>query len=250
MLFKQLKCNLNDRTVSIDFKEGSCQIINSSYILEIMHILETLIIGDSVGYLQDYDRSLGCYYSNNDESELIFSNNSSVRIFNRKVFFNGEIPKIHCVRHISNAKIRSSLLNGSIIEEPTNVDMTKYSNAITDQQWLRCISLMNQLIGSDIVDLSSNRTLLRNSFYRGMARDDINLDVQKFIYTIVAECFLTPDGYKRLVLLPRLEFLGTRLALDLIKTLGKISKHELLISDLKVTTKDIREDDNIIIVNI
>ena len=38
--------------------------------------------------------------------------------------------------------------------------------------------------------------------------------------------------------------------LDLIKTLGKISKHELLISDLKVTTKDIREDDNIIIVNI
>ena len=78
MLFKQLKCNLNDRTVSIDFKEGSCQIINSSYILEIMHILETLIIGDSVGYLQDYDRSLGCYYSNNDESELIFSNNSCI----------------------------------------------------------------------------------------------------------------------------------------------------------------------------
>ena len=243
MIFKHLRADLGKQKINIDFREEKNQTLNSAYVLDVMHCLESLIIGDTVGYLQDYDRQYNCYYSKNEDSELSFDNNSSIKIANRRIYFNGTTPSIHCVRHIGNGEIRSTLLNNNIADAPNSVAMYRYSDALTKNQWVRCIEIVNSIIGADIVMLNSNKDLI----FDFKSDYEYSIQAQQFIYTIVAECFLTPENYKRLVLLPKLDFLTTRQSLNLIKALGKLAKHELLITDLKVNPAEIREDDDIII---
>lgn len=246
MLFKHLTADLKVQKINMDFREESRQALNSSYALEIMHILESLIIGDTVGYLQDYDKKYGCYYTKNEDSELSFTNGSSIKISNRKAYFNGKTPDIHCVRHIGDGEVRSTLLNNDVDNASNKTSLYKYSDILTMPQWVRLIETVNNIVGAEIVSLSSDKNLC----FDFKTNYTYSIEAQQFIYTLIAECFLTPENYKRLVLLPKLDFLTTRQSLDLIRYLGNIPKHELLLTDLKLKPTDIQENDDIVIVSI
>ena len=59
------------------------------------------------------------------------------------------------------------------------------------------------------------------------------------IYLLICECFQTPEGYSRVILLPNIESMSSKQQVNLIETLDNFSGHELVLSSGNIEKSDL-----------
>ena len=72
----------------------------------------------------------------------------------------------------------------------------------------------------------------------------------QIIYMLIAECFLTPKGYHRVLLLPNISYLSKEVQLNLLEVLDNIKGHSLTLSTAGVDVLDISGRRAITVLNI
>ena len=104
---------------------------------------------------------------------------------------------------------------------PVSFNMTTYSNVITQDKWVRLFQVVNDILKFEFVKMQNGNLV----FCFDTNNTEYSVDAQKLVYLLVAECFLTPDNYKRVIMLTGVEMLSAQQQCNLVKKLGKLGNH-------------------------
>lgn len=245
MQLKGLKTEVNEHPIIVNFPDKKSIILKGQNNLHLLYVIEMLLSSDYTGYYKDLDKNYGYMYKNvTGMSQLAFTNGSIIGKDN-KIYINGQVPNLHCIRYLKNGEFRSFLFSEDVGYCELYNDMTKYSTIVPDNSWIRLCTLVNNLIGYEVVVLD-NRQL---KFNWG-TNIEFSIEAQKFIYMIISECFLTPNGYLRVLLLPDIDILSSKQQVKLIECLDNIKGHEMCISSGNISFSDIDENSVVTFVNV
>ena len=234
MLIKGVKTEVNGNLLSVPFPDKKTIILRGSNGLQILHIVESLLSNDFTGYYFEADKQYGFYYKPVTGMSQLAFNDGSIYGKDKAIHTQGVIPKIHCIRYLGKSnKIRSFVISNDLQYSELYVDTTKYSTALTVAQWMRLISLINKVVGFEMVTLEDEQLSIQ-------FREDYEIPVegQQIIYMLIAECFVTPQGYSRVLLLPDIPYLSGKVQAELLETIDNINGHTLTLSSGSVQLSD------------
>lgn len=224
---------IDNRVINIDFQGYKLIKLSgdTSNKDTFLYTVERFLARDFDSYYDDIDKNLGVNYKNIDGTSTIQFSSGFCSVTNGKIEIRGNYPKIHCIRYSGKDRIRSFLIDSEMHNSIIGTDMTVYNSVISDSKWNRLISIFNKTIGYEVVkiDLLSRKLLFDIHDYCDWSEKDI-----KFLYLLLSESILTPDGYTRVTLLSDMDFLLSEQIYKLIDALTSISRSEMIIfsSDL------------------
>lgn len=228
-VIKKLSLSINNRKIDIDFGDSNIISLGGSISDRdtIIYTLERFFANDFGTYYNDIDSNLGVNYANVEFPCSIEYSNSYCKYTGNRFKFLGHTPSIHCIRYINNSIIRSFILKNSKIDnEIIGVDMTKFNSGVSDSKWKRLALLVNNLIGSDVVNLDLTH---RSLFLTTTPVNDWSEEAIKFVYLLVSESIITPEDYIRVILLSHVSMLSSEQLEKLIDTLKSISKGDMVV---------------------
>ena len=244
MQIQGLKTEINGKLLSLKFPDKKSIILRGTNNVQIIYIMECLLSNDFTGYYKDLDRKYGYDYKDIGTSDLIFDE-GRLQGKDKVISTWGKTPNIHCIRYLRNGNFRSFLCSGDIAFSELYTNMTEYSNVIPYTSWLRLCSMVNSFIESNIVDIVNNKLI-----FNWDENCEYSIEAQKFIYCIIAECFLTPKGYYRVLLLPDIELLNKSSQIKLIEYLDNIVGHKMTLSTVDVQFNDLSESSTVSLLNV
>lgn len=245
MQLKSIKTEVNGHPIVVNFPDKKSIILRGQNNLHLLYVIEMLLSSDYTEYYKDLDKNYGFYYKNvSGLSQLMFTNGSIVGK-DKKIYINGQVPKLHCIRYLKDGEFRSFLFSDEIGYSEIYNDMTEYSTIIPDTAWIRLCTLVNNLIGSEVVVLNN-----RHLEFNWDNNSEFSIQAQKFIYMIFSECFLTPKGYLRILLFPDIDILSPKQQVNLIESLDNIIGHEMCISTGDIAFSDVAENSVVTFVNV
>ena len=244
---KSLTTQIKGRDRVIPFPAKKTIILRGMLGMDILHIVESLVTCDMTGYYSAQDVKYGFHYNEPTAETLLSFEGGNLRGLNKVVTCCGSIPNIHCIRSIGNSfpNLRSTLLSQSGDLNQVSTVLTHYSSVLSDKQWLRLVTMVNSIVGYDMCRLNGHELLLDLEY-----DCDISEDGRKIIYLLVAECFLTPEGYSRLLLVPDIGSLYPDVQIKLLGMLDNISGHMLTLSTARVQTSDLVSSESIVLINV
>lgn len=245
-LLKSLNTEVNNRALQVNFPDKKSLILRGTNALQVIHIVECLLSQDFTGYYAELDKKYGFRYDNvYGLSSLVF-NAGAILGKNKETQVQGVVPNIHTIRYLGCYTIRSFYLtNVAGTYAPLYNNMTRYSHVIQDIRWVRLLALVNNVVGFELVKLE-NEQLKFNFVENG----EIGVDGQKLIYSLIAECFLTPDGYSRVLLLPDMNILPKNIQVRFLELLDDINGHTLTLSTANIIPSDIKTTSIISFLNV
>lgn len=240
-LLKTIQTCVSGFDIKVNLPEKKTVILKGNSALHLLHITEVLLARDFTGYYWEKDKDYGFNYLPVDGMSYIEFNGGTIFGKDKIIQIQGAIPNIHVIRYLSGSNIRSFYTtedSGNF--QPIYTDMTKYSNIIPDSQWIRFITIANDIIGHEVYKFEDNN--ITHKFL-----EDINIPVegQELIYLLLAECFLTPEGYHRVLLLPNIEYLSLDRQIRLLEVLDDFKGHTLTLSTANIDIKDISESSSL-----
>lgn len=235
-LIKCVTTEISGRVIQVNLPEKKTLILRGSTALHLLHIVECLLGQDFTGYYWNLDKSYGFNYEEvSGESSIIF-NDGAVFGKDKVTQVQGVIPNIHVIRYLSGYTIRSFYLSTTVSSfSPIYDNLTKYYGILQDTQWVRLIMLVNNVLGFEFVRLEEDKlefNQLRGSY--------ISVEGQKLVYSIISECFLTPDKYSRVLLLPDIDVLPKDIQVRFLEVLDNIKGHTLTLSTANLGFEDIK----------
>lgn len=247
-LIKGITTEIQGRTIQVALPDKKTLVLrgSSSLPLHLLHIVECLLGQDFTGYYWKLDKSYGFNY-------LTVEGESSVS-FNTGVIFGkdkvtqavGSVPNIHVIRYLSGYTFRSFYLTTTVGSyAPIYSNLTQYSGILQDTQWVRLISLVNNVLGFEFVELDGEHLE-----FNVLDASYVSVEGQKLVYSLMAECFLTPEGYSRVLLLPNIEVLPIDVQVRFIEVLDNIKGHTLTLSTAKIGVENLRESSVISFLNV
>lgn len=245
-LLKSLNTEINGRPLQVNFPDKKTIILRGSNALQVIHVVECLLSQDFTGYYSDIDKVYDYYYQKvTGVSSLVF-NAGAILGKNKETQIQGVVPSIHVIRYLNDCKFRSFYLTTVAgTYSPVYNNMTKYSHVIQDTQWIRLLALVNDLVGFELVKLENEE--LKFTFNEN---SEICIDGQKLIYTMLAECFLTPDGYSRVLLIPNIDILPTKVQVRFLELLDDINGHTLTLSLADINPSNLKATSIISFLNV
>lgn len=212
-----------------------------------LYVVESMLARDTSGYYGKLDGSAGKSYQDVDGEMCLLFNDGAIRSNERVIQVNGALPSTHVIRYTGvDSTFRSFLLENSLTtHSPVYSDMRKYSHIIDDAKWVRLIAVVNNLLGFEFAKLSDGSL----SF---SPRTDCHFTVeaQKFMYMLMAECYLTPDGFSRILLLSDMPFLEKEDEIKFISCLGTIPYHSLTLSTSRASMDDIQAYESMSLISV
>ena len=246
MLLKSLKTEINGNLVSINFPDKKSIILRGENGIQLLHVLESLLSNDFTGYMSDKDKQYGFHYKPISGMSQLSFNTGDIYGKDKSIHIQGSIPKIHCIRYLGACnKIRSFLISDQLEYSELYIDTTKYSQSLEVSQWVRLSSLVNDVVGFNMVTFENSK--LKIKFLEDYT---ISIEGQQIIYLLIAECFVTPRGYSRIVLLPDIPYLTGELQVKLIETIDNINGHTLALSTGDIKPSDLSHTSVVSFINI
>lgn len=233
--------------MSVNVPDRRTVILRGRLNLQVMFVVESLLSNDLTGYYVDKDKEYGYRYEDiKGVSRLIFQD-GTISGINSSVSSEGLIPKIHCIRYLGNGhnKLRSFLLSDDASFSPVYTNLIKYSNKLSDKQWFRLFGMANSVVDYEMCKLEQGE--LQFDFDYDC---DIDVDGRKIIYMLLSECFLTPKGYKRVLILPDISCLYPDVQLKLLSVLDNIGGHMITLSSARLQPADLIDDKDMILINV
>lgn len=245
-LLKVLNTELNNRPLQVNFPDKKSIVLRGFNAIQVIHIVECLLSQDFTGYYAELDKSYGFNYSQvTGLSSLIF-NSGAILGKDKETQVQGIVPNIHVIRYLNNYTFRSLYLTTVAgTYAPLYNDMTKYSHVIQDVQWVRLLALVNNIVGFELVKLENNE--IKFSFN---TNSEISIEGQKLIYSLLAECFITPEGYSRVLLLPNISILPKNIQVKFLELLDDINGHTLTLSTADINPNDLKASSIISFLNV
>lgn len=245
-LIKSINTEISGRGVQVYLPEKKTIILKGVNSLHIIHILECLLGQDFTGYYWELDKQYGFRYNEVSGVSSVVFNAGAILGKDKVIQLQGVVPNIHVIRYLNGYTFRSFYLSTTVGADTTLYsDMTKYSHVLQENQWIRLVVLVNSLIGFEFVRLDEES--LKFDFRNDA---DISVDGQKLIYSLLAECFLTPDGYSRVLLLPDMSVLPNDKQVRFLEVLDDIKGHTLTLSTAKISASDVKENSIISFLNV
>lgn len=226
MQFKGIKTIINEEEKAYRLPDKKTVILQGENKDNILYLVETLLSRDYTDYYAKIDGNYGfSYFPLSKISVLEFTNGKIIGKGNT-IRIKGEIPKIHCIRYVRDGIIRSFLCDsygsdeGKILTE----NLTRYTDDIPEAVWSKILKTVNDFLGYEMV-LVKDKELHFN-----FTPTEYSVSAQKLIYLLIAECFVTPSSYLRIVLLSDIEYMTIEQQTELIKVLDNIKGHEMLLT--------------------
>lgn len=225
---KKLSMFIDNRMINVDFQGH--KLVCLSGVKEnrdtLLYTLERFLANDFSSYYNEIDSNLGFKYKNVEGSCTLNFINGFFSYSDGKQKQRGTTPNIHCIRYTKGGRIRSFLLSSNSSDEVIGTNMTVFSSVISDSKWNRLVTIVNKLIGYEVVklDIKSRKISFDIHSYNDWSEDAI-----KFVYLLISEAMLTPDKYTRVMLLSEIDILSINQITELIKTLSSISRNEMII---------------------
>jgi hypothetical protein len=245
-LLKSVSTEISGKTVQLVFPDKKTLIMRGANSLQMMHILECLLGQDFTGYYWSKDKEYGFSYKPvSGVSRLVF-NNGAILGKDKEIQVQGEIPNIHVIRYLQWYTIRSFYLSNNLNNySPLYTNLTQYSNILQDTQWYRIITMVNKLAGFEFVRLEDETLKFNFDETYGVTSNGL-----KLIYTLISECFVTPDNYSRVLLLPNINVLTQQKQIELLESLDNIKGHTLTLSSASISPDSLSEDSIISFINV
>lgn len=242
-LIKFVSMSIEGGKKGVELPDANTIIVRGRLKDHFLYTVESLLGMDTTGYYGELDKQSGAEYSSiDDETYLLFSGDGGIMFKDRSVQTRGVVPNTHVIRYVgADANFRSFYMEQGLSTYSTvYTDMRKFSHVIIDAKWLRLISTVNNLLGFEFVSLSDGAL-----HFSPKSDMPISEDGQKFVYMLMAESYLTPDGYKRVLLLADIPFLDKEAQLKLFKRLSDIAGFGLILTTADLDFTDISEGTSI-----
>lgn len=231
MILRRFGTVLDGSFVDIDFirsSEDGVLKVGGVYADEVIFLIESLLAHDFTDNFANRDVAYGL-------RSHTYSGTSTLRFTDGELIGGGgivkeigKLPDIHCVRNLSQGCVRSFILNTEN-DHRIGKDLLSYSDVLSKKQWFRLASVMNALLNFKFVEFDGSSILFNKT-----ETEEWSDKVLMAVYMLVAECFVTPVGTTRVVLLSDMSFLTESQLSRLLVTLKSIDKNEIVIlkSDL------------------
>jgi len=245
MLLHTIKTKVKSKSYNLELPNKKSIVLSGSNALQILYTVEALLSGDYLGRYKYFDKKWGFEYQPfTGDSELVFKE-GTITGKNGIASFTGRIPKIHCIRTLGKGQFRSFVSSQGVGTSPLSVDMTKYQHTLPEIIWKELISNVNKFLGGEVVTLEKGELK-----FDWLTSSEYSVEAQKFIYLIFAECYLTPQGYSRVLLMSNIEFLTGRQQVLLIEALDNITGHSCCLSSGNINLSDISSTSIVSILNV
>lgn len=250
MQIKGIEFSVNNRKQSIVFPNKKSIILKGNNTNELFSVMERLLGQDMTDYYPTIDEVEYniLYQKIGMQSQLHFTDGVLIGK-DLTVKKSGSIPTVHCIRYLKNNKFRSFITedknkhNNQILFTNT----TKYSDSIPMTTWQRIITTVNSFIGAEFVSYDMNT---RQLVFATENAEGWTYKAEKIIYMLISECYLTPEGISRVLLLPQIECMTAKQEMELIEVLDNIKGHCLLLSDINVSFNDIPKNSALTVISI
>lgn len=235
-VIKYVGMQVDGGDVGVEFPNKRALFVRGKLNEHFLYVVESLLARDTTGYYSELDSHAGKSYKDIDGELLMLFNDGAIRSSERVIQVTGVLPSIHVVRYIGVGNtFRSFYLESSLSTYSTvYTDMRKYSHIIDDAKWVRLIAVVNDLLGFEFVSLDES-----GLHFSPSEGHHFSVEAQKFIYMLMAECYLTPDGFRRILLLSDIPFLEKSDEVKFINKLCDIPGGSLALSTAWVSADDI-----------
>lgn len=239
-LIKVVGMNVDGSDLSFELPDAKVIFLRGRLKEHFLYVMESLLSMDASGYYGELDCHEQADLSGG--AFMLFSGGGAVKSKDKFVEATGLIPPTHVIRYTGKGQTFRSFYmeRGLSTYSPVYTDMRRYSHAIDDAKWIRLIGVVNNLLGFEFVRLIDGRL-----DFHPKAGLPISQEGQKFVYMLMAECYLTPDKYKRVLLLSDIPYLDRQDELRLIQRLSYINGHLLALSTAGVDFSDIKPGSSI-----
>lgn len=231
-MFKNIQFTVPQGKVSFDFRGKHNIAVVGTTSLNLIHVMELLLSRDFTSNLKTKDTVYNFEYSDIKDAVLTLDS-GIIAGQGGRVVTQGNIPAIHCIRYTKRGNIRSYLFTDKVCNASVCTDLTSYTSVISDINWYRLITLVNKFIGVEVVSLHDN-----NLVFDFVSDYKYTIETQKFIYLLLAECFLTPALAKRVLLLGDIDLLDINSQIKLIKYINRINGDSYCISTANISLDD------------
>lgn len=164
----------------------------------VLYAIERSIAEDFSTYYTKYDNSLGVTYEKEFEIVSVMSSENIVQFLHDKLTKTNQSSKQMCIRYISGDSIRVIYSPENSTKEPKVVDLTKYSNAISDTAWLRLVTVFNRMADRELATLDTTSGVLTLNMESNEVWSKAAL---RIAYLILAEAVLADSAYTKYILL-------------------------------------------------
>lgn len=232
----------NNQPISVNFSENDrAVIIKGANKINLIHEFEKVLTKDITGYCSNLDSNVGEEFNEAQGISSITYENGVTYLDNDKkvVKSTGKTPNIHCIRFIEESnELRSCTISTTSKNiESIAHNMVRYSVIIDNNKWVRLCTLVNKVIGYTFVKVENNELVFDYNTNTALT------DKQKeMIYIIIAECFLTPEGFERVILLTNMEGYPKSVVIKLIETLTRIKDNNLVLCTYDLKISDITDN--------
>lgn len=239
MKIKGIQTVIDSEFISIKFPNKQSIILRGRErkLEQILYLLECSLMNDFTNYYGDLDCKKGYnYYELNGQTIVTFTN-GAIRGKDKCIEKSGDIPKFHVIRYVSGSEIRSFYISKSM-----NNSMYSFSKRLTSDELIRLVANVNKVCGCDFCSIEGSKITFN--------KDYTNDDNCKLIYLLIAECFQTPEGYMRVILLPNIKGMTSKQQALLIETLDNFNGHELLLSSGSISEDDLSPNSCVSFLNV
>lgn len=236
-LIKFVSMSVDGGKKGVEVPDVKTVIIRGRLKNRFLNVVESLLAMDVSGYNAQLDGQ----ESIDDEAYILFKD-GGIRAKDGVAELQGVVPPTHVIRYAgSGDKFRSFYLSPTLSTySPVYTDMRKYSHVIVDSRWYRLISIVNDLLNFEFVRLEDG-----NLSFSPRSDMPVSVEGQKFVYMLMAECYLTPENFKRVLLLSDIPSLDTATQLKLFQRLGVIPGFGVIFSAAGVEFTDVKEGTSI-----
>lgn len=210
-------------------------LLTGTYAFDILHLFEHIYGMDIPDNFAEIDAGYGITYKPFTSASYIDWQGLKAYTDKDVVKHEKGVPKLHIIRWLYGNTIRSYCMSDTAHTLSLYANLSTSNVALPPKTYYRIVKVVNNLLGSEAVTYNSGEL-----HFNWEANTDIAIEAQKLVYQLVSECFLTPAGYQRLILLPEVPIMEKTLMLKLITALTSISGHKLLLSTLKAGIMDLR----------
>lgn len=229
MRIKSIQTTIDSEFVSVKFPDKKSIIIcgRERKLEQILYLIECSLMNDFTDYYGRLDNSKGYNYYPLGEQTILVFDNGAVRGKDKCVEKSGVVPKFHVVRYVSGSEIRSFYISNHMSNS-----CSTFSKKLTSDDLVRLVLNVNRVCDCEFCKLEESRIVFNEQYTN-------NLNC-KLIYLLISECFQTPEGYTRVILLPNIRTMSGKQQAKLIETLDNFSGHEVIISSGNISEVDLQ----------
>lgn len=242
---------ISGRSVTAFIPECKTVVFSGNKADDILFDIECLLARDVTKEFINIDDQYGITHEPLDKSLKLTFTSGALYVEDGIVKTTGTVPNVHYVRLIGNGvnTVRSCLVSESTKRTSIFSNLFTYTSALPDSKWIRLCETVNSIVGYEMCNLVSSGGSKELKF--DLDKEcEISAELRDLVYLLVSECYLTPDGYIRVLLLPNIEGMSSSFQLKLLDTLDNIKGHSLTLSTAKISSAEAKKAASVVVISV